>query len=453
MFYDRAKIEARAGRGGNGSVSFRREKHVARGGPDGGDGGDGGDVILQATQRLRDLAFFQKQRHFRAGNGRSGEGSRKNGQQGRDLRVEVPCGTQVLDDKGALIADLVRDGQYFTAARGGAGGRGNARFASSTRRSPRFAELGLAGSETVLSLELKLLADAGLLGFPNAGKSSLLRRISNARPRVAEYPFTTKAPMLGTVEDTESHQQYTVADIPGLLEGASQGVGLGDKFLVHLERTSLLIHLVDVNGYYDREPLDNFNTINRELLDFSAGLAARAQIVAVNKTDLVEDKRVIEVTTSLEREVEARCRRGDPVFAWLLEEAGGDPDEINPGSAVIPISAATGKGTGELLRKTFSLLKEAWKLQEPVTDETPEGHITYRPGEEDRWQVAPSEGYFVVRGSIIERIVAQTDFSNDEAILYMQERLEQLGVSDELRRAGAKTGDDVVIGDMEFEFW
>lgn len=453
MFYDRAKIEIRAGKGGHGCVSFRREKHVPRGGPDGGDGGDGGDVVFTATDRLRDLAYFQRRRHFHAQNGRPGQGSRKHGRRGEDLVIEVPCGTQILGFSGELLADLTADSMSFVAARGGEGGRGNARFASSTRRAPRFAELGLNGEELGISLELKLLADAGLLGFPNAGKSSLLRKISHAKPKVAEYPFTTTAPMLGTVEAPGSDRQFTVADIPGLLEGASNGVGLGDAFLAHLERTSLLIHLVDVSGYYGKDPLENFNSINRELAGYSPDLASTAQLVALNKIDLVQTGEAELVASRLAQEVAARCREGHPAFAWLKDDVNGDPEAADGSRAVLLLSAVTGAGTGDLVRRAFSLLEQVWQQQPQGEAREPAGHITYHPGIEERWEVVVENGRFQVRGPVVERLVARTDFDNDEAIAYLQERLEKLGVSDALRQAGAADGEELVIGGMEFELW
>ncbi len=452
MFYDRAKIEIRAGKGGNGCISFRREKYVPKGGPDGGDGGGGGDVVFTASSRLRDLAFFQRQRHFRSENGRPGQGSGRHGRRGADLDVEVPMGTQIFRG-GELMADLTADGQRFVAARGGDGGRGNARFASSTRRAPRFAELGLPGDELEVSLKLKLLADAGLLGFPNAGKSSLLRIISRARPKVADYPFTTVAPMLGTVEDPRSHQQFTVADIPGLLEGASEGVGLGDEFLAHLERTRLLIHLVDAGGYYGQDPLDNFCAIIRELEGYSPELADKWQLVAVNKIDLIAADAAEAVAAGLAAEVAQRCRAGSPAFAWLLEEAGGDPELVDGSRAVMKISAATGAGTAGLMRRAFQLLGSAWEKAPAVAAAEPAGHITYRPGQEEHWEVTFEEGMYMVRGPVVERLVARTDFDNEEAVAWLQEQLERLGVSEALRSAGAAEGEDVGIGDREFEFW
>jgi GTP-binding protein len=397
--------------------------------------------------------YFQRQRHFRAENGRPGQGANKHGKRADDVVVRVPPGTQIKDENGGLITDLTADGQRYVAARGGEGGRGNARFASSTRRAPRFSELGLAGEERTVSLELKLLADAGLLGFPNAGKSSLLRKISHARPKVADYPFTTVAPMLGTVEEPDERNQFTVADIPGLLEGASDGVGLGDQFLVHLERTRLLIHLVDATGYYERDPLENFRTINTELTGFSPELAVKWQLVVVNKIDLVDDETARGVTDRLAAEILTRCRAGDPAFAWLLGDTEGGLDEVDGSQAVMQISAATGTGTRNLTRRVYGLLKRAWLLEPTVITSEPAGHITYRPGAEDHWEVVEESGRYRVVGPVVERLVARTDFENEEAVGFLQERLEQLGVSDALRQAGAAPGEDVIIGDMEFELW
>jgi len=402
---------------------------------------------------MRDLAFFQRQRHFRGENGRPGQGSNKHGKSGEATVVQVPPGTQIKDENGELLADLTTEGHSFVAARGGDGGRGNARFVSSTRRAPRFSELGLAGEELTLTLELKLLADAGLLGFPNAGKSSLLRMISHAKPKVADYPFTTVAPMLGTVEEPDNRNQFTVADIPGLLEGASDGVGLGDQFLVHLERTRLLIHIVDATGYYGRDPLENFRTINGELAGFSPELAAKWQLVVINKVDLVDGDTLEDLTGRLAAELISRSREGDPAFAWLTEDADGEPDEAAARRVILQISAATGAGTKDLTRQAYSLLKRAWQTEPVLAAPEPEGHITYRPGAEDHWEVIERDGRYSVVGSVVERLVARTDFENEEAVGFLQERLERLGVSEALREAGAAPGEDVTIGDMEFELW
>ena len=452
MFYDRATIEVKAGKGGNGCVSFRREKFVPRGGPDGGDGGDGGDVVITATDQLRDLAFFQRQRHFIAGNGRPGQGSKKNGHRGANKVVEVPLGTQVFIDK-QMAADLTVEGQSITVVSGGSGGRGNSRFTSSTRRAPRFAELGLAGEELTVSLELKLLADAGLLGFPNAGKSSLLSMISHATPKVADYPFTTTAPLLGTVEAPGSEQQFTVADIPGLLEGAHRGVGLGDEFLAHLERTKLLIHVVDVTGYYSRAPLDNFLALNRELAEFSPELASRTQLVAINKIDIATAGELARLKTAIEEEIARLCQDNCAAFTWLGERYDELDEPLDCSSAVVPVSAATGEGITALKQSIFYLLQASWREEPVATGDDVAGHTVYRPGFEDRWQAKAVDDYYAVTGPAVEKLVARTDFNNDEAVAFLQEQLERLGVSEALRVAGARSGDDVVIGEVEFEFW
>src|SRR6266571_4619946 len=300
MFHDRARIHVQAGRGGDGSLHFRREKHVPKGGPDGGDGGPGGDVVVVADPDLRDLSAFRGRRWFQAGNGQPGRGALKHGATGEPAELRVPVGTQVFDADGQLIADLASPGAHVTVASGGLAGRGNKRFATPTRQTPRFAETGLPGEEGALELRLKLLADAALAGLPNAGKSSLLARISNARPKVADYPFTTLAPVLGTVDAPDGSRQLTVADVPGLIEGASEGAGLGHEFLAHLERARLLLHVIDSA---EDDIAERFGTIDRELAAYGAGLETRPQAIVLNKTDLradapefdVEDERIVRV--------------------------------------------------------------------------------------------------------------------------------------------------------------
>jgi GTP-binding protein len=291
VFHDRAGIRVQAGRGGDGGLSFRREKHVPKGGPDGGDGGSGGDVVLVVNPDLRDLSPFRSKTPFRAGRGEPGRGGGRHGADGADVELGVPVGTQVVDETGRLVADLSSPHARAVVARGGQGGRGNRRFATATRQTPRFAETGLPGEELNLELHLKLLADAALVGLPNAGKSSLLARISNARPKVAEYPFTTLAPVLGTV-DSPTGRQLTVADVPGLIEGASEGVGLGHEFLAHLERARLLVHVIDAAA---GDPAERFATIDRELERYGAALEQRPQAIVLNKIDLVAAPPVLEV--------------------------------------------------------------------------------------------------------------------------------------------------------------
>jgi GTP-binding protein len=302
MFHDRAQVHVQAGRGGDGGLSFRREKYVPKGGPDGGDGGRGGDVVISVDPSLRDLSAFRRVRHVKAGRGGSGSGSKKHGADGEDAELRVPVGTQVLDGERRVVADLTTSKGRVVVARGGQGGRGNARFATPTRQTPRFAETGLLGDEVDLALQLKLVVDAALAGFPNAGKSSLLRRISNAKPKVADYPFTTLEPVLG-VGDGPEERQLTVADVPGLIEGAADGAGLGHQFLAHLERARLLLHVLDAS---EPDLEGRFRTIDHELAQYGAGLADRPQVVVLNKIDLVEtappfepsDERVVRVVAT-----------------------------------------------------------------------------------------------------------------------------------------------------------
>jgi len=380
VFHDRARIEVRGGRGGDGALSFRREKYVPKGGPDGGDGGNGGDVVLVADPDLRDLAFFQRTRRFGGGRGGQGGGRSKHGADGETVELGVPVGTQVLDEDGRLVVDLAHPEARAVIARGGPGGAGNRRFARPTHQTPRIAEVGWPGEEAAIELRLKLLADAALLGFPNAGKSSLLRRISNAKPKVADYPFTTIAPVLGTV-DAQDGRQLTVADVPGLLEGAHEGVGLGDEFLAHLERARLLLHVIDVT-----EPVaEHFATIDRELRGYGAGLAERPQIVVLNKMDLLDEPPVFEAE---------------------------DPRVL----ATVAVSAATGAGVEELKRALFEFVPEAPPEQVP-SDEVAD-FLAYRPRPERRrpFRLFRTDRGYRVRGEATEQ---------------------------ELRAAGVKPGDTV----------
>jgi GTP-binding protein len=344
VFHDRARITVRAGRGGDGGLSFRREKFVPKGGPDGGDGGRGGDVTLVADPGLRDLSAFRGRTTFDGGRGGNGRGSRKHGADGASIELHVPVGTQVLSEDGEPLADLARAGRRYVAARGGVGGRGNATFATPTRQTPRFAETGLPGGAAVLELRLKLLADAALAGLPNAGKSSLLRRISNATPKVADYPFTTLQPVLGTVESPDGERQLTVADVPGLIEGASEGVGLGHDFLAHLERARLLVHVIDGS---EGDADDRFRQVDRELSLYGAGLDERLQVVVLNKSDLSPEPAAFTVTDT--RIV-----------------------------AVHRVSCATGAGIEELKRALFALCPTAPEPMEEEADELPE-FLEYRP--------------------------------------------------------------------------
>jgi GTP-binding protein len=359
MFFDQAKIHVAAGNGGNGCVSFRREKHVPRGGPDGGDGGRGGDVILVADSQLRDLQQFTYKIHFKAGAGQPGRGSRKHGADGETLYIRAPLGTQVwVDDRP--IADLVHAGWEKPLARGGSGGRGNARFTNSVRQAPKFAELGEEGESLWLRLTLKLMADAGLAGLPNAGKSSLLRRLSNAKPKVAAYPFTTLEPMLGVVDWSGEGDSFILADVPGLLEGASTGVGLGHEFLSHLERCRLILHVVDLTGYYGSEPLEGFRVILGELDSHGLDLGKTPQVVLLNKADAVSKEAAAEQRALFEAEITRLRGEGHPAFSdWY----GGEQVPVE--RLVWPVSAVTGEGLRPVVHWVGRLLAEssagAWR--------------------------------------------------------------------------------------------
>jgi GTPase len=393
VFHDRAEINVQAGRGGDGSLHFRREKHVPRGGPDGGDGGPGGDVVLVADPDLRDLSAFRVKRRYKAGSGEPGRGALKHGATGETIELRVPVGTQVLDEDEQLVADLAAPGARMIAARGGTPGRGNKRFATPTRRTPRFAETGVPGEEATLHLRLKLLADAALVGLPNAGKSSLLTRISNARPKVAEYPFTTLAPILGTVDAPDASRQLTVADVPGLIEGASEGVGLGHEFLAHLERANLLLHVIDSS---EDDAAERFATIDQELGAYGAGLEARPQAIVLNKIDLRADAPAFDV----------------------------EDDRI---VRVFRVSCATGAGIEELRRALFELC-EPQALAAPAEDGLVD-FLVYRPRPGGR-------RFRVLRTDRGFRISGETP--TDEAELAAA-----------LEAAGARAGDEVEV-DGEF---
>ncbi len=396
MFHDRARIHVLAGRGGDGGLSFRREKHVPKGGPDGGDGGRGGDVVLAAHPDLRDLSAFRAKTRFKAGRGEPGRGARKHGADGATIVLEVPVGTQAYGAEGELVADLAQPEARVVLARGGQGGRGNARFATAVRQAPRFAEVGDPPGEAELELRLKLLADAALAGLPNAGKSSLLRRISNAKPKVAEYPFTTLAPVLGTVESSDG-AQLTVADVPGLIEGASEGIGLGHEFLAHLERARLLLHVIDAS---EGDVEERFRTIDRELALYGAGLDERPQALVLNKVDLVPH---------------------------VPDPALDDPRIVR----TFRVSAATGEGIEELKRTLFTLIPPAPPdaADEPL--ELPE-FLEYRP------QPPARRAYRIYRTDRGYRIAGEAPAGEElEAVL---------------RSAGIRKGQDVEIGDESFEW-
>jgi GTP-binding protein len=430
MLYDRVTIEVEAGGGGNGCVSFRREAHVPRGGPDGGDGGRGGDVVLLADANLRDLAAFRGKRHHRARRGGHGSGAQRHGAAGEDLVLSVPAGTVVEDSERGVIHDLRRDGQRVVVARGGSGGRGNRRFATATRQAPRFAEQGLQGEQATLELRLKLLADVGIVGAPNAGKSSLLRRLTRAQPKVGDYPFTTLEPALGTLEDPEG-RQLVLADIPGLIEGAASGAGLGHEFLAHVERTRLLVHLVDIAPPDGTDPWDNLVAVGEELRLYGAGLAERPAIVVLSKADLMPPA-----------EVEAQRRE-------FARRRGDD-------TPVLAVSSATGQGLDELRNAIFSGTP-APDEAEPAGGETGDGiaeHAVYRPAERGGWRVVSlGERTFRIEGPAVERLLARHDIGNAESRDYIEDRLRAMGVMKDLDAKGFQPGDEVEIGAVTFELY
>lgn len=417
MFFDEARIYVKAGNGGNGCVSFRREKFVPFGGPDGGDGGKGGDVYLVVDPHINTLIHFKKRSHFKAQSGQHGRGKKQAGKSGEDLYIPVPPGTVVKDaNTGEFIADLVEPGQKVLVAKGGKGGRGNAAFATPVNQAPRFAEKGEPGEERWLYLELKLIADAGIVGVPNAGKSTLLAAVSAARPKIAPYPFTTLEPNLGVV--TVGDYDFVLADIPGLIEGAHRGAGLGHKFLRHIERTRVIIHLLDG---LSPDPLKDFEAINRELALFSAHLAAKPQIVAYNKMDIPE--------------VRERWPQIRDSFAKV-------------GCGVYPISAATGEGVWELMKAVAALLQEMPKEVPALVGE----EVTPVLKKEPLFTISRDGGVWRIRGQEIERIAATINWEQEEAISLFHRKLERLGVIKALRRMGIQDGDTVVIGDMELEW-
>ena len=421
MFHDRAKIYVLGGAGGSGVVSFRREAHVPKGGPDGGDGGRGGDVALVVDQSLRDLSSFRRGSHFKAARGGHGQGANKHGATPDRLDVRVPPGTVVVDPERGDRWDLTDAGQHAVVARGGSGGRGNRHFATPTRQAPRFAEKGLPGEERWLTLELKLLADAGLVGLPNAGKSSLLAALTRARPKVADYPFTTLQPVLGTLERDD--RQLVLADIPGLIEGASAGAGLGHEFLAHVERCRLLIHVLDLAPLDGSDPALNHATVEAELREHGHGLAGLPRILCLTKADLVPPEQSEAAARDWRERVDA---------------------------PVLVTSAATGAGVAELRDTIFEHVPEL--EAEPGGAEQPATHRVYRPGEGDSFSVERvGPGAFRVDGGRIDRLVARHDIENADALRYVEERLRALGVIRALEAAGFEPGDDVEIAGVVFE--
>jgi len=423
MFVDEAEIEVRAGDGGDGAVHFRREKFVPRGGPDGGNGGDGGDVILVADPGLHTLLDFEYESVFSAESGVDGAGKHRDGKNGADCLVPVPPGTMVYEQvSGQQVADLVVPGDRLIAARGGEGGRGNTAFATATHQTPRFAEQGLSGGSCRLRLELRIIADVGVIGFPNAGKSTLISHLSAAQPKIASYPFTTLQPQLGVVRVSDE-RQFVIADMPGLIEGAHTGKGLGDRFLRHIRRTRLLLHTLDVAAVDQRDPLEDYENLNGELAAYDEHVAALPQLVVLNKIDLPDSEVFLPVCQQYFAE------RQIPAY---------------------PISAVTGAGLTQLVRALAEKLEEMGPRQ---TDQRePETHQMSEAGERSLQIFRAAEDVFLVRGSEVERLVQRTNLSNEDALLRMHTQLQELGVIGALGRADAQAGDTVFIGDVELEY-
>jgi GTP-binding protein len=434
VFYDHVKFRVIAGRGGNGSVSFRREAHVPKGGPDGGDGGHGGNVVVVCDGSLRDLQQYRGRTEFKGDHGHHGEGNRRHGATGEVLELHVPPGTRVTRADGSLEAELNEPGEQVIVARGGTGGRGNKQFATSTQQAPRFSESGLPGEEVDIDLRLRLLADAGLVGLPNAGKSSLLDRMTAAAPKIANYPFTTLEPVLGTLDAED--RQLVLVDIPGLIEGAHEGAGLGHDFLAHVERCKLLVHVLDLAPLDGSDPVENFETIENELAEHDGRLAKLPRILALSKADLVSPE------TGAEALAEWRERLGDRMLAYVLT------------------SSATREGLDELRSAIFKYVPaevEASHYIPGVGDrpaprnDRPE-HIVYKPVDKDGFaveEIAPR--VFAVRGKGIELLLARFDVGNDEALRHVEQRLRSIGVIRELERKGFESGDEIEIAGERFE--
>ena len=424
MFTDYAKIIIKSGDGGNGAVSFRREKYVAAGGPDGGDGGRGGSIYFIVDPDSNTLVDFRFKKKFKAENGKNGEGARRYGKSGEDLYVKVPIGTLIKDaETGKIIADLSHKGQKELILPGGRGGKGNSHFATSTRQAPRFSQDGEKGIEKEVILELKLLADVGLIGFPNVGKSTFLSKTTSATPKIADYHFTTLEPNLGVVKN-DYGESFVIADIPGIIEGASNGTGLGLQFLRHIERTRLLLHVIDVSGIEGRNPVDDFKTINEELKSYSEKLSKRKQIIVANKIDSMQDENLYNDLEKLAKE-----------------------NNIE----IFKISAVTGEGISELLKRVSQVLKELPK--EELYDEVEDKKVYTLQEEQEGFTIKKEDGIFIVDGPAVDRVMRRVNLEDNESMYYFQKCLDSLGVNQKLKEAGVQEGDTVNICGWELEWY
>ena len=422
MFTDYVKIIVKAGNGGDGAVSFRREKYVAAGGPDGGDGGKGGNVYMEVDQDKNTLIDFRYQKKFKAENGKNGEGANKYGRSGEDLVIKVPRGTIVKDaETGKILADLSELGQKELILSGGRGGKGNSHFATSTRQAPRFSQEGEKGEEKELVLELKLLADVGLLGFPNVGKSTLLSVVTDATPKIADYHFTTLEPNLGVVK-SEYGDSFVIADIPGIIEGASQGIGLGIQFLRHIERTRLLLHVIDVSGSEGRNPVEDFNIINEELKKYSEKLSKRKQIIVANKIDSMQDEKLYKDLEKMAKE---------------------------KGLEIYKISAVTRKGVKELMARVSEVLKT---LPKEDLIEIDNKKKIYTLQDEEEISVKKENEVYIVSGTAVEKLMRTINLADNESLHYFHRRLNEMGINQRLKELGIHDGDYVQISDYELEW-
>ncbi len=421
MFKDTSKIFIQAGKGGDGAVTFHREKYVAAGGPDGGDGGNGGNVVAVASKDVSTLIDFRYKKKYMAQDGGNGRDGRRSGKNGEDLIIKFPCGTIIRDlESGKVICDLKADGDQFIIAKGGNGGWGNSHFATSTRQTPKFAKSGLPGDEREITLELKLIADVGLLGFPNVGKSTFLSVVSDARPKIANYHFTTLVPNLGVVKVGEG-TSFVIADIPGIIEGAHEGVGLGHDFLRHVERTRILLHFVDVSGCEGRDPVEDFHIINSELKNYSEKLAEKPQVIIANKMDI----------PSFEENYER--------FKARMEDEG---------FTVIPISAATHKGIDEVINYTSRMLSELPETEEENYDYLDLDDVR----QNDSIEITIDNGVYIVEGMYVRKIVGSTNFDDYESLQYFQRALRKSGIIEMLEEKGIKEGDTVHMYGVEFDY-
>lgn len=422
MFTDKLTIKVAAGKGGNGCASFRREKYVANGGPDGGDGGDGGNVIFTVDTAYSNLAVYRRQNKvYKAGNGEDGKSKKRNGKKGNDIILKVPKGTIIKEvNSGVIIADM-NDNNDFIAAHGGKGGLGNQHFATSTTQAPKFAKSGKNGEAWELVLELKLIADVGLVGFPNVGKSTLISILTNARPKIGNYSFTTLSPVLGVAEIDYNHS-FVIADIPGLIEGAHEGTGLGDEFLRHIERCRMIIHVVDVSGSEGRDPKDDFKKINEELYKYDEELSKKPQLVVANKCDLATDEQIKEFTDFIEK-IGYQC---------------------------VKVSAATTNGVKDLKQKAFEMIKQLPEPKKYEVQQIPEEY--YAKDKEDEIKITVEGNIYSIEAEFFDKILSYVDFDDFSSLAYLQQVLKEKGIVDKLREKGIKTGDIVMINGVPFDY-